>query len=110
MSGENLHSEKRFSFSGIKNSVRNFVSSQLFRFERKNAEKQMQQPVNNYFKTPEEMEADFSLEMSGQITLFKEKTAEEIYLLAISHSESKDGYFNIPDPVNINSGFMEENY
>lgn len=110
MSAENLHSEKKFSLTGMKNTVMNFVANQLFRFDRKHIAAKMQEPVNNYLKTPEEIEQDFSIETCTPYNLFKEKTAEEIYLLTIQHSENKDGYLNIPDSVNINSGFMEENY
>lgn len=110
MNPENQQSEKKFSLTGMKNTVINFVSNQLFRFDRKYIAAKMVEPVNNYFKTPEQMEHDFSLEMGTPFNLFKEKTAEDIYLLAIHNSENKDGYLNTPDPVNINSGFMEENY
>ena len=109
MSVENLHNERKLSFSGVKSTVMNFVNQHLFRFEKRSIDQQMQEPVNNYFKTTEEMEADFSVETYNEIGS-GEKTAEEIYFLAMTHTEIRDGYLNIPDPVNIKSGFMEENY
>lgn len=110
MSAERHPVEKKFSFTGMKNSLMNFVNTQIFRFEKKNIEEKMREPVNNHFKTPEQMEADFSMEMNPVYSIQKEYSVEEIYLMTIDLTQRKDGYTNIPDLVNVNAACLEENY
>lgn len=105
MNQENLQAEKGFSFSGLKDSVVGFVHTQLNRLERK-VEKRVLDPINNFLKTPEEMDADFSQRVNFQgMIAAVEKNFSHTKLV-----EYKDGYINIHDPEIINQGFMEENY
>jgi 16S rRNA C967 or C1407 C5-methylase (RsmB/RsmF family) len=105
MNQENLQAEKGFSFSGLKDTVVNFVSSQLNRLD-KAVEKQVLQSINNYLKTPEEIDADFSHQINFQgMVVAVEKNSSYTKLV-----EYKDGYINIHDPESITQGFMEENY
>ena len=106
MNQENLQAaEKAFSFSDLKDSVVSFVSTQLNRLD-KAMDKQVLQPINNYLKTPEEIEADFSQQLNFQgMVVAVEKNSSYTKLV-----EYKDGYINIHDPELINQGFMEENY
>lgn len=105
MNQENIQTEKGFSFSGLKDTVVGFVHTQLNRLE-KNVEKRVLNPINNFLKTPEEMDADFShhVNFHGMIAAV-EKSFSHTKLV-----EYKDGYINIHDPDLISQGFMEENY
>ncbi len=104
MNQENLLTQKGFSFSGLKDTVVSFVHTQLNRLEKK--EKRVLQSINNYLKTPEEIDADFSQQVNfhGMVVAI-EKSSSTTKLI-----EYKDGYINIHDPEIINQGFMEENY
>ena len=105
MNQENLPAEKGFSFSGLKESAVDFVHTQLNRLE-KRVERQVLAPINNYLKTLEEIEADFSHQVNFQgLIIAVEKNGSYANLI-----EHKDGYINIHDPEIINQGFMEENY
>lgn len=105
MNQENLQAEKGFSFSVLKETVVSFVSNQLTRLD-KAVEKQVLKPINNYLKTPEEIDADFSQHVNFQgMVVAVEKTSSYTKLV-----EYKDGYINIHDPELIIQGFMEENY
>lgn len=105
MNQENLQIEKGFSFSGLKDTVVGFVHTQLNRLERK-VEKRVLDPINDFLKTPEEMDADFfqHINYHGMIAAV-ERSFSHTKLI-----EYKDGYINIHDPEIINQGFMEENY
>jgi hypothetical protein len=105
MSHEHLEVEKGFSLSGLKDSVVGFVHTQLNRLERK-VEKNVLNPVNNYLKTPEEIEADLSLQVNFQGVVLAVEM-EQYFIRTTAH---KDGYINIHDPEVMNQGFMEENY
>lgn len=63
--------------------------------------------LNNYLKTPEEMEAEFCFVINTRKALYPEPDFNG------NHSGIKittDGYLNIPTPEETFSGFMEENY
>lgn len=105
MKQENLQAEKGFSFSGLKDTVVGFVHTQLNKLE-KNVGKRVMDPINNFLKTPEEMDADFSHHVNFHSMIAAvEKSFTHTKLV-----EYKDGYINIHDPEIINPGFMEENY
>lgn len=105
MSHENPQVMKVPSLSEIKDTVVTFVHTQWSRLER-NVEKRVLNPINNYLKTPEEMEAEFSHQVNfHQVVMATELSSSFAYL-----TEHKDGYTNIHDPELIKQGFMEENY
>lgn len=105
MNHENMLVEKGFSFSDLKDSVVSFVNTQLDRLEKK-VGKNVLNPINNYLKTPEEIEADLSHQVNFQrVALVVEVNGSSTNLI-----EHKDGYINIHDPEFLNKGFMEENY
>ena len=97
--------EKGFSLCDLKDSVVSFVNTQLNRIERQ-VEKKVINPINNYLKTPEEIDAD----LSHQVNFQKMILSVEIDSSYAHLKEYKDGYNNIHDLGLINQGFMEENY
>lgn len=105
MSHENPQVVKVPSLSEIKETVVTFVNTQWNRLER-NVEKRVLNPINNYLKTPEEIEAEFSHQVNFQrVAIAAELTGSLVQLI-----EHKDGYINIHDPEVMKQGFMEENY
>ncbi|PZR26941.1 MAG: hypothetical protein DI535_12255 [Citrobacter freundii] len=105
MSHENTQVIKVPSLSEIKDTVVTFVNTQWNRLER-NVEKRVLNPVNNYLKTPEEIEAELSYQVNFQrAALTSGLTGSFVQLV-----EYKDGYINIHDPEIMKQGFMEENY
>ncbi|MET0462175.1 MAG: hypothetical protein ABW007_03440 [Chitinophagaceae bacterium] len=105
MSHNIQQSEKGFSLSDLKDSVTNFVHSQLDRLER-NVEQRILNPINNYLKTPEEIDADLTQQVSFQRVVVSVEVDGSYAKL----KEYKDGYNNIHDLGLINQEFMEENY
>lgn len=97
--------EKGFSLGDLKDSVVSFVSTQLDRIERQ-VEKKVVNPINNYLKTPEEIEADLSHQVNFQRMIL----SVEIDNSYASLKDYTDGYNNIHALGLINQGFMEENY
>ena len=65
-----------------------------------------EQPVNNYLKTPEEMEADFCFVINSR-RAFEKDDSFDTYGRLIMRT---DGYMNIQGLDEILSGSMEENY
>ena len=103
MSHEILGVLKFPSLSEVKESVAGLVHT-LDRIDGK-MKRQLVSPVNNYLKTPEEIEAELSCQVNFEgITLAAGPNTR------IKIIEHKDGYINIHDPESINQGFMEENY
>jgi len=93
------------SLSEIKETVVTFVHTQWNRLER-NVEKRVLNPINNYLKTPEEIEEEFSHHVNfHRIIVATELSGSFAQLI-----EHKDGYINIHDPEVTKQGFMEENY
>ncbi|MCG2617185.1 hypothetical protein LZZ85_23015 [Terrimonas sp. NA20] len=105
MSHEIHQLEKGFSLSGLTSSVTSFVHTQLDRFE-KSVERRVLNPINNYLKTPDEIDADLTQQVNfQQVVVSVEVDGSYGKLKAY-----KDGYNNIHDLGLINQEFMEENY
>ena len=68
---------------------------------RKRLEKVGQDSINNHLKTPEEIEADFILEMSAAHSIDTMNKQEVLF---------KDRNQNTENSDTLSSGFMEENY
>jgi hypothetical protein len=69
-------------------------------FDRNRPDTAFENSINNYLKTPAEMDADFCLEMGEHHSQVKE------WIML-----KKDGYIiNAYGPDYTHSGFMEENY
>lgn len=65
----------------------------------------MELPVNNYLKTPEEIEMEFKYGINlRKLNLRKENLND------LLSNNSMDGYLNIHNLDEALSGFMEENY
>ncbi len=103
---EPLIAETTFSFSELKKNVTDTIEKKIFRFE-KNCTN-LAKNINNYLKTPEEMDAEFSLEMNMNKLMSKEYT--DVYDTYGRMIQSKDGNTNTYSPDDTHSGFMEENY
>lgn len=102
---ETLIAETTFSFSELKKNVTGAIEKQIFRFEKHRTD--LVKTINNYLKTPEEMDAEFSLEMNANKLMMKEYTGIfDTYDTIIN----TDGNTNTYGPDDTPSGFMEENY
>ena len=71
----------------------------------KNTEGVMELPVNNYLKTPGEIELEFKYGISPRKVNARRNSPEDV--LSITKT---DGYLNIHNLDEALSGFMEENY
>lgn len=64
--------------------------------------------VNNYFKSMKEIEAEFLASMNAAKTTLRNMISD------LSHFGqnflSVEGYSNFPDPDDIHTGYLEENY
>lgn len=80
------------------------LQDQSFNYNKTNTDLYLQNTINNYLKTPEEMDADFRLEMNSLKTYPRDQ-----YNNLNTTRWSLDKY-NVSIPDNIHSGFMEENY
>ena len=103
---ETLIAETTFSFSELKKNVTGAIEKQIFRFEKHRTD--LVKTINNYLKTPEEMDAEFFLEMSTNKLMMKEYTG--IFDTYDRIVKNKDGNTNTYGPDDTPSGFMEENY
>ena len=103
---ETLIAETTFSFSDLKKNVTGVIEKQIFRFEKSRTE--LVKTINNYLKTPEEMDAEFFLEMNMNKLTTKEYTG--IYDTYDRIIKNKDRNTNTYGPDDTPSGFMEENY
>jgi len=100
---ETLHVQIQmpFSFAEIKNTVVTNIQHKKLRFE-----KNPGTSINNYLKTSEEIDAEFTLEINNSKKIFTEhKDHPDTFgrILNISNS-------NAYNPDFTHSGFMEENY
>ncbi|MGZ8559735.1 MAG: hypothetical protein ACXWWC_15435 [Chitinophagaceae bacterium] len=96
---DTLHFERPFSFAEIKKTVLNGNPYRIMRFD-----KNLETTINNYLKSPEEIDAEFTLEMNNSKTMFEEHDDHfDTYGRLINNS-------NAYNPDYTNSGFMEENY
>ena len=103
---ETLIAETTISFSEIKKNTTGIVEGKMFRFERTRTDSVKM--INNYLKTPEEMDAEFCLEMNTNKLVMKEYTGvSDTYGRIL---KNKDGNSNTYSPDDTHSGFMEENY
>src|SRR6185503_14644665 len=69
---ETLIAETTFSFSELKKNRTGFIENKTFRFERTRTD--TVKMINNYLKSPEEMDAEFCLEMNTNKLMIKEYT------------------------------------
>ena len=98
---DTLHYKMPFSFAEIKKTVVNNTPYKMRVFD-----KNLGTTINNYLKTPEEIDAEFTLEMNTSKTMF------------VEHDDHFDTYGRLINNSNANayssdythSGFMEENY
>lgn len=98
---DTLHYEMPFSFAEIKKKIINSTPPKLMRFD-----KSLGTSINNYLKSPEEIDAEFTLEMNNSKTMFVEHDDHfETYGRLIDNSNS-----NVHNPDYTHSGYMEENY
>ena len=100
---ETLHAEMQmpFSFAEIKRTVVNKMQQKKFRFE-----KNLGTSINNYLKTPEEIDAEFFLEMNSRKKIFSEHNDHLDTFGRILNISNSNAY----SPDYTHSGFMEENY
>jgi len=101
--------ESLFSLTGMKNSAVSFIKESFIQIEKilPFKGKLDKEPVDNYLKSPEEIEAEFSFVMSTRKTDYDRRNdRHETYGRIINNT---DGYLNITNPDQP-SGFMEENY
>jgi hypothetical protein len=103
---ETLIAETTFSFSELKKNVTGVIENKTFRFERTRTDSV--KTINNYLKTPEEMDAEFCLEMNMNKLMMKEYAG--IFDTYGRIIKNKDGNTNTYSPDDTPSGFMEENY
>lgn len=99
---ETVSMETAFPFSEL--STIAVLQDQSFNYSKTNTDLHLQNTINNYLKTPEEMDADFRLEMNS----LKSHPRDQYNKLNTTRW-SLDKY-NTSIPDNIHSGFMEENY
>jgi len=105
---ETLKSETTFSFSELRKKVVDLSEKKIFEFEKKLGDLSLVKTINNYLKTPEEMDAEFCLEMNtGKLMIQEHKDLSDTYGRLV---EYKDDTSNTYSPDGTPSGFMEENY
>ncbi len=98
---ETLQVEMPFSFAAAKPFVVDTAEGKNIRLE-----KCPEISINNYLKTPDEIDAELSLEMNDKTVAF----AENIDLMDSYGRLFKNRSDNAYGPDNNPSGFMEENY
>jgi len=92
-----------FPFSDIQNLSISIKETEVVN----NGEDVMELPVNNYLKTPREIEMEFQYGINPRKIGLHERRGN---LNQGSSIMNTDGYLNIHDLDQIISGFMEENY
>jgi predicted aldo/keto reductase-like oxidoreductase len=98
---ETLQVEMPFSFAEIKPFTVSTTQNKVTQLE-----KRAVTSINNYLKTPEEIDAELCLEMSNRKTAFAEHKDIMDSYGRIFKNRSDNAY----SPDNNPSGFMEENY
>jgi hypothetical protein len=98
------------SFSGLENLSVSILEDKFLRITKKNSETSgaMELPVNNYLKTPEEIEREFQSGISSRKAVFQKR--KDSLNNSDESTRKRDGYINIHNPDEALSGFMEENY
>ncbi|MFC0771757.1 hypothetical protein [Terrimonas alba] len=99
---ETLSRETAFSLSELRTIA--VLQHNSFNYNKTKTDLYLQNTVNNYLKTPEEMDADFFLEMNS----LKSHARDQYNKLDTTRRPWDRHNEYIPD--NIHSGFMEENY
>ena len=97
---ETVSGETAFSFSDLTTLAA--LQRKSFNYNKTKADLYLQNTINNYLKTPEEMDADFFLEMNSLKSHLKDQNRQ---LDTIRQFLEKHNEYD-----NISSGFMEENY
>ena len=97
---ESLFMEMPFSATEFNNT---FVKSED---QNSSSKKERTHSINNYLKTPEEIDAELSSEMNSRKEIF----AEHKFLMDSYGRIFKNRSDNAYSPDNNPSGFMEENY
>ena len=83
------------------------TENKLFRYDRHRPDLSLEKTVNNYLKTPAEMDAEFSMEMNTA----KLMTWRQVERYERHSSSAYDNDQNITySPDSTPFGFMEENY
>jgi hypothetical protein len=97
---ETLSMETAFSFSDLTTIAA--LQHKSFNYSTTKTDLYLQNTINNYLKTPEEMDADFFLEMNSLKSHLRDQNKE---LDTIRQFLEKHTTYDT-----ISSGFMEENY
>lgn len=98
---ETMQVEMPFSFAEIKPFGVTATQDKNLRLEKTTADS-----INNYLKTPEEIDTELSLEMNNRKTVFAEQKDLMDSYGRIFKNRSDNAYSSDNNP----SGFMEENY
>ncbi|MGZ5219290.1 MAG: hypothetical protein ACXWWD_09570 [Chitinophagaceae bacterium] len=103
-----LKMETTFSFSELRKKVVDISEKKVFGFEKTRANLSLEQTINDYLKSPAEMDAEFSLAMhTGKLMIREHSDIFDTYGRLV---EFRDGKNNTYCSDNTPSGFMEENY
>lgn len=97
---ETLDVETAFSYSDLTTIAALQLKS--FNYNKTKTDLYLQNTINNYLKTPEEMDADFRFEMNSMKSHVRDQYNQHDITRRLLEK------YYIPD--NISSGFMEENY
>jgi hypothetical protein len=98
-------SQEVFPFSSIENLSTILRDEKPARISRKNTEGVMELPVNNYLKTPDEIEMEFRYGINPRKLNLRKESLNDVASIT-----KTDGYLNIHNLDEALSGFMEENY
>ena len=105
---ETLERKSRFSFSELRKKVAALDEKKIFGFEKTNTNLPLEQTINNYLKTPAEMDAEFSLEMNtGKLMIQEHRDLSDTYGRLVEYKDDNNKTYSPDDTL---SGFMEENY
>ena len=108
-----IQPESQFSFSGLNKFSAAIVSDERIIGVKQRANDMvsfMKHAINNFLKTPEEIEEEFCLVGTSYFAVFPEQNLGTGQY--DTQSKHKDGFMNIHNPEEVFnlSGFMEENY
>jgi hypothetical protein len=105
---ETLERKSPFSFSELRKKVARLREKKIFGFEKTSTNLSLEQTINNYLKTPAEMDAEFSLEMNtGKLMVQEHTDFPDTHGRLVEYKADTNNTYN---PDNTPSGFMEENY
>ena len=105
---ETLQRKSPFSFSELRKKVARLREKKIFGFEKTSTNLSLEQTINNYLKTPAEMDAEFSLEMNTGKLMVQEHTGfSDTYGKLVEYKADTNNTYN---PDSTPSGYMEENY